>query len=297
MSSKKIIDLRGGKKDSQSPILFPIGTKRRPTLRDRRRRVRILLGFCLLLICGGGVWGIHVLSYLPEFSINTISVNGAKELSNDAVKNFIDQKLGTSTNAFFSPRNMFVYPKMAIEKGLSSAFPRVASVNISRASLLAQAIRVEISERAPYARWCTETHDCYLLDKDGFLFAPDDVMNSPESTYLFSGGIASSSPIGETFLPGNFKNVVGLLDALKSAEFHPQGARVVDDQDYEVPLSEGFFLKVSVGEDPDMVSKNLALVLASETLRGKESALQYIDLRFGNRVYYKLAGAAEASAQ
>ena len=42
--------------------------------------------------------------------------------------------------------------------------------------------------------------------------------------------------------------------------------------------------------------RNLQLVLSSNPLNGKASDLQYIDLRFGNRVYYKLKGEAEATS-
>jgi hypothetical protein len=37
----------------------------------------------------------------------------------------------------------------------------------------------------------------------------------------------------------------------------------------------------------------LQLVLSSDALTGKESELQYVDLRFGDRVYYKLQGVVQ----
>ena len=44
------------------------------------------------------------------------------------------------------------------------------------------------------------------------------------------------------------------------------------------------------GEDPTILVKNLTLILDSDALRGKENLLEYIDLRFGNRMYYKFSG-------
>ena len=41
--------------------------------------------------------------------------------------------------------------------------------------------------------------------------------------------------------------------------------------------------------------KNLQLVLSSGPLKGKDSELEYVDLRFNNRVYYKLKGEVETS--
>jgi hypothetical protein len=39
----------------------------------------------------------------------------------------------------------------------------------------------------------------------------------------------------------------------------------------------------------------LELVLSSDALQGKEGQLEYIDLRFGDRVYYKLRGQEEVT--
>jgi len=43
--------------------------------------------------------------------------------------------------------------------------------------------------------------------------------------------------------------------------------------------------------------KNLELVLSSDVLKGKTDALEYVDLRFGNRVYYKLKGQKQQSVE
>ncbi len=60
-------------------------------------------------------------------------------------------------------------------------------------------------------------------------------------------------------------------------------------------LGEGFLLKVSYGADAGTLVKNLQLVLQSDVLQGKRDKIEYIDLRFGNRVYYKLKGQPEVS--
>jgi hypothetical protein len=85
------------------------------------------------------------------------------------------------------------------------------------------------------------------------------------------------------------------LELLSRAQFNPQGATVVNDQDFTVPLAT-YYLKASFGEDTGLLMRNLQLVLASDALQGKQDAVEYIDLRFGSRVYYKLKGMAEAKS-
>ena len=105
--------------------------------------------------------------------------------------------------------------------------------------------------------------------------------------------VSGKSPIGHVFVGAHMPAIVALLQVLGQAGFTPTGATVENDQDYLVPLAQGFYIKVSFGEDPENVAKNLHLVLTSDALFGKESQLEYVDLRFGDRVYYKLQGANE----
>jgi hypothetical protein len=105
--------------------------------------------------------------------------------------------------------------------------------------------------------------------------------------------VTPADPIGQTFVGAHMPGIVALLGDLSKAGFTPTGATVVDDQDFWVPLTQGFYIKASFGEDPGNIVSNLQLVLSSDALNGMESQLQYVDLRFGDRVYYKLQGADE----
>jgi len=62
---------------------------------------------------------------------------------------------------------------------------------------------------------------------------------------------------------------------------------VENEQDFKVSLLQRFALRASFGADADTLVRNLQDVLSSDTLRGKENKIEYVDLRFGNRVYYK----------
>lgn len=139
-------------------------------------------------------------------------------------------------------------------------------------------------------------------------------ITAPQGQYVFQGGIATStvatstdstgspqagatipiSPIGQTFAGTHMPGIVALLELLGQAGFSPTGAIVQDGQDFWVPLSEGFYIKTSFGENPHSLVSNLQLVLSSSALNGQQSKLEYVDLRFGDRVYYKLQGQGEA---
>ncbi len=70
---------------------------------------------------------------------------------------------------------------------------------------------------------------------------------------------------------------------------------VQDNSDFAVSLAGGYFLKASFGTAPQTLVRNLELVLSAPALAGKTAELEYVDLRFGDRVYYRLKGQDEVS--
>ena len=313
MRSSRVIDLRKKRAGQHLPLpLPPTPSKRASPLRARRRRVRALVALGVVVAVGILAYGVSWASYLPRFSIQTVSVSGAKDVRSTLIESYVDTQLFDGSYRFLSRANIFLFPRADIEKAVVSYFPRISSAKISRASLLAQTIQIAVEERQPYARWCPstllgtgDTNSCYLMDESGFVFASATTSPGIATPYVFTGTIATSSvpskvyyapPIGETFLPGHLAGMLALLTRLGQAGFPVQGVAVEGDQDFSVHLSQGFDIRASFGEDINAVVKNLQLVLSSNPLNGKASELQYIDLRFGNRVYYKLKGEAEATS-
>ena len=149
------------------------------------------------------------------------------------------------------------------------------------------------------------------MDEGGFIYAPMGWAGTATSStqYTFAGGLpaqaglpardggaTSTYPIGNSFVQAHLPGLLSLLTFLGQAGFTPLGAQV-DGQDILIQLQEGFLLKASFGADANTLVKNLELVLSSDVLKGKTEELEYVDLRFGNRVYYKLKGQEQQSTQ
>lgn len=312
MSSGRIVDLRRGKPEArrESPQHRPQREERRSPLRRRRRRARLVIAFIVLLVLLAAVYGVHAASYASPLTIQSVSVDGVQAIPPDIIETFVQSELNDGSYHFFSRANIFLYPKKAITAALARNFPRVSAASLSRDSLLSTHLTITITERQPYATWCksspdgttidtTQPGECFVMDERGFLFADaTDSTDHVGSNYIFTGGISSTStPIGQTFAPAHLAGIAALMKLLVNAGFTPQGASIENDQDFFIQLQEGFFLKASYGEDAAQLVHNLQLILSSDTLTGKEADLDYIDLRFGNRVYYKLKGLAETQVQ
>ncbi len=260
------------------------------------------LGVVVILLAGIG-YGIHALSYLPRLTISKITVSGTERLEPALVEALIWSDLQDGAYHYLSRSDILVYPRAALERSIVTSFPRVKSAHVALTNPLSQNLAVTIEERKPFARWCAgdalATSTCYAMDNSGFIFAKMEPLIPADfsSQYIFWGGI-SDKPIGTTFLPGHMSGVVALLNVLSQiAHVTPSGVVVEDDQDLSVVFAEGFTLKVSFGEDGDAVARNLRLVLTSDALNGKMNEIEYVDLRFGNRVYYKLKGADQVESR
>ncbi|QQG37714.1 MAG: hypothetical protein HYS26_03735 [Candidatus Kaiserbacteria bacterium] len=293
----KIVDLRRKKAGSHVPLpLVPFSGKRRSPLRWRRRRTRALIALVALTVLAAAGFGLSWLSYSPQFTIQSIAVTGAKAVPTNLIVRFVETKLYSGAFTALSRSNIFLYPRRAIEEELADFFPRIRTAAITRESLLATAITVMVAEREPYARWC-EGQTCYLLDDEGFIFA-SATSTQPATAQIYRGDLeAGVPPIGKTFLSGRFAGVEALVQRLGQAGFEVREVSAESDKDFLLTLAKGYALKVSYGSDSPGLVGNLELVLSSPTLRGKENELEYVDLRFGNRVYYKLKGGEEQESE
>lgn len=294
MSSQKIVDLRkrkpGQHRADQSPLpLYP--QRRTSPVRARRRRARVIaVVVCIAALISLGLAASYV-SYLPAYSVTSVMVQGAQAVPADLIADYAESIIYDGSHHFFSRANIFLYPKALIEKDIPLEFPRIASASISSLSLVSGTIQVRVVEREPFALWCNGNGNCYDMDQGGFLFAQARSDATSSGEYIFSGGISTSSPaIGQVFAPGHTQGLVAFLQLLSRSGFTPLGASVQSDQDFTVPLAQGFSVDASFGEDPGALAADLQLVLSSNALSGQQQNLEYVDLRFGDKVYYKLKG-------
>jgi len=246
-----------------------------------------LLAFCICIFGAAGlVGGAGFASHIERFAIKDVSVSGAQEIPADALTAAVETGLEDNILKIFSRRNIFLYPRGAIEQSLSTLFPRIKDVELSRPALLAQAVVVTVQERQPFAKWCSNDA-CFLLDEGGFIFAQSE-SGTPATSYVFYGGLVpDESPVGQFFLQGRFAGIVYFLDSLRGAEHEVKSFRVENEKDFSVTLGNGLVLLFPFDADLEAMLRNLTLALEADAVRGREGELEYVDLRFGNRVYYK----------
>lgn len=128
----------------------------------------------------------------------------------------------------------------------------------------------ELSQ-ARWLYWCAdqETNPCFYVARDGSSLG--------EAPYLFGA-----------LFPKFYGSREALMAALPFvSRFYEFGKFIANNDDtLEIGWPNAMQLKISLKDNPEEIAKNFALILEKE-IGDRRDKVDYIDLRFGNRVYYK----------
>lgn len=272
----------------------------------KKRRQRIFLnkvfkyGLSIFLIL---IFLSYLLS-LKQLNITKIDIIGNKTIETEILKNEILNQIAGKYLLLFPKTNIIFYPKSVIKNELQVKFKRIKNINLSIKS--DKTLEVLLSERTPLYTWCgnipilnlessTEKrgeNKCYFMDENGYVFDEAPYF-SGEVYFKFYGQKSDDSYFSKV----NFKELIGLKDMVIGLSLKATILYVSENQEIEIFLTKGISSKSSpkiilrADSNFQNITENLKTALENEPLKtefkNKYSSLEYIDLRFGNKVYYK----------
>lgn len=257
-------------------------------LRARKRtRLRVLspmLGGLALAAIGG----LTYLSWRPFLRIQEVRIEGAQTIATSTLERFVRARLAGTYLGVLPRDNVFIYPKSRVERDLRAAYPLFADVSVAADSLTS--LVVALAERGPVALWCgsspAASEPCLYLDESGMAYAQAPAFSG--APYARHYGVLPEGPLPRQFLaPDRFRSLLALVEAMKEKTGEIERVSVSAD-DVSAVLG-GFIVKFTLAEDPADVFRRFALALGSAPFSAhKLSDFQYLDLRFGDKLYYKL---------
>lgn len=230
--------------------------------------------------------------------IEKVNIFGTNIIREDEVLGSVNAVI-SGKYFFLIPKNsVFFYSKEKIKNELSGKFGRIEAVYpaIDNGNTLV----VSISERSPKYLWCGEEFlvnkhadgKCYFMDKAGVIFvkSPDF---SPNVFFTFYGPLASTTePIGAIlFGTEELNRIVSFRDSVSDMGFDSKSFAILKDGDYELNLARSGKILFNKKDDFTKLVDNILLAVTSlplsEEIKSKINSLLYIDVRFGNKVFYK----------
>jgi hypothetical protein len=242
--------------------------------------------------------GIAAAAWLPQVRIHSIAVSGQKTVEGGKLQAFVEEKISGRRFVVLPADSVFLYPKKEIATELLAYFPLLKTATVHAQNF--ESIAVEVSEREPYALWCGATplveSPCALMDKTGLAYAP--AANFFGDAYFTYYGPATTSPgfkgafAPRQFLtPQEFESLSALVEQFAKYEQKARVNRVVVEEVGDVKLSfdNGFSLLFALKDATGDVFESFVLALTAEPFVNRPiSDFEYLDLRFGDKLYYHL---------
>lgn len=255
--------------------------------RRRRNRRPTLFGVLLLLviISSAFLWGVRQ----SAVRVSKVQVYGTEEPLSEIAAGEMRGSYGG-----IIPRNStFFLPIESIRHDILTRYTDIAAVSIFRVGMTGLSIKVDY--RVPIARWCgstsspqvaSSTENCYVFDASGVIFATVATSTQTINSFKLYAPLEGETlePLRATLslaalLPGAFDFAREL-----STFGSPVSSIVVRDGEVSNFLASGTRVTYLLGDEQNAFT---ALVSARGNLNFADGSLEYVDLRFGGKIYLK----------
>lgn len=224
----------------------------------------------------------------PGWKITNIEVDGTEMVDPQEIKAKVEESI-TGNLLFFLPRNsiLLVSPEN-LSSLLRKEFARIGSATIKKQ--YPDKLKISVSERVLWGIICSQNQEgnCMYIDTTGF-----GMESAPQS----SGTLILKIKTDQGLLPENTQVLdPALVEQMKYIAENTQkiiASPVVEfalstqtPDEFKVRVAEGFSLLFAREGGLENSFSVLKKVLESE-VKDKRPRLDYIDLRFGNKVFFK----------
>lgn len=280
-------------------------TKQKP-LKDRAKKIafKFIPVFAAILV-------ILIFLYIPKLRIKDVVITPDSPLKiqvNETAKNTLKEKI-----FYIIPRdNILILKNKTLENRILSGISSVKSVtakkDLNMFNSNKNAVVINFEEKQKIGAYCAsyniegdtkqdvqkEKNPCFFTDESGRLFEEFDYKNLNEEIAKNKFIIfASKDKIlnkGDFLTEEKFDPILEFTKTIKK-DFNFEAEKIIfTKKNYEIYLKEGWHIKTDAESlDPAKIKitlDNLKLTLDSQ-IKERRKKLEYIDLRFQNKVYFK----------
>jgi cell division septal protein FtsQ len=230
--------------------------------------------------------------FYPDFQVKNIIISGNEKINTKDIENLAWSQVSKKIFGIFEwnvfTKSIFLVDTGKINKEILEKFPAVESAKIDKN--FPDKLMLGLTERKPVGVFCDNNNDCFLIDGNGVVFEPS---GGAAGTFITIRRASENSQIfaGEDVVNKN------IMDAISKIEKNLKDNFQIDMQ--EAMLSNPFRLDIKTAENWEIyfgMDSNsninlqltkLDLLLQKQIPPAERKNLQYIDLRFKDRAYYK----------
>lgn len=249
-------------------------------------KIAIYTIFIICLIYGASFW-----TSFDKFIIKEIKIEGNNFIKKEQIEEIVKKEMEGEYFNLFSKKSFLFLQEKKIKNNILKLIPvedaKIFADNINSVSVI-------IKEYEAKAYWCSDAKgkDCYFLNKNGTLFAK--VENGILSELVkMEGKLESKNEndfLGQNFSTAdNFFNLLNFVSLLKNEGVFVNQIKTEDFESFNLKTTIGPVIIVKKDSNSEKMILNFKSTIAQESIHDKQfSNLDYVDLRFDDRVYYKI---------
>lgn len=246
---------------------------------------QLLIGFVVVTLVIGIVSCIWYVTRIDSLQLSTVTAAGGLTITPALVERRVQENLEGNYLHLIPKRFSYLFPADDIVTSVQN-IPRVKSVHIEKLSR--NALHVSFTEYVPYALWCTEDSavGCVFIDDAGYAFdAAPTLTGGAFIRFLLDDDTpeVGLQPFASEYLTATIafadqlENELGMI----TTTIHLRG-----DYDIDFSIAGGGVIKVSQHLPFDDTFSNLVTILSTTEFSDiAPGSFQYIDLRFGDKVF------------
>jgi cell division septal protein FtsQ len=261
----------------------------------RKKRNRKLLKYGIVIFTLLSLIGLtSYLSHRQELRISKVNLSGEVILTETDLEIETLNFLHGSYLWLYPKNNSLWYSRKKLEKHLASTFRRIETINIEREGF--HTLNISITERKPFAIWCSSISAgpntiCYFMDQNGTIFSEAPYF-SGDAYFKYYGLVSTSSPIGSQYIASStkFAEISNFIESVRGLSIRPVYLLAKQGGEFSLVLVGGGEIYFNEKDSLSLALQNLEALLKTPALSLKNGILpvDYIDLRYGNKLFYKL---------
>lgn len=221
--------------------------------------------------------------------VKNISVETGSLVPRQRVQEVANGFMSGDKFLFLPKSNIFFFDSEGLEGKIASDFGGVESVEVDR-KFFSSGLDIQITERSAEFAFCNVSEageECFNMSRDGFVFEEEG------AEVLLGGKIVFHSKRPERVLRNFFdtkervESYMKFIDSLRANNINVFSVTIesFDESFLSTDIGKIIF---NPSDDPYVAAQNTALLIEDTRRQKPEAKFEYIDTRFGNKMFYKV---------
>jgi len=262
----------------------------------QKKPIFLKLWFWILsLSCILIVLSTYFLLFYHGLQIEDIIISGNEKIETQDLRNFASQETNIKLIDFrflkLGTKSILLLNSDKVTQNILNKFPIIEKLSLSKK--YPKTLVLGIAERKPIGAYCvaeSEEQVCFLIDTNGVTFEKLGVV--PDNITIVRQAIEGEQAFtGEEIVDKNIINAIAEIQKNLKNNFQIdlKEALITSPLRINITTNENWLIYFNLDSDSDINAQlvKLSLLLKEEISPESRKNLQYIDLRFKDRAFYK----------